>query len=83
MKKSELIFSAALVPLDYLMLIAAAVIAYFLRVNPYISDIRPVFFTENLPFFDYLLLALMISPLWIVFFAITGLYNLKVSRNLV
>ena len=83
MKKSELIFSAALVPLDYLMLIAAAVIAYFLRVNPYISDIRPVFFTENLLFFDYLLLALMISPLWIVFFAITGLYNLKVSRNLV
>lgn len=83
MKKSELIFSAILVPLDYLMLITAAVAAYFSRVNPYISGIRPVLFAENLPFFDYLLLALIISPLWIVFFAIAGLYNLKVSRHLV
>lgn len=83
MKKSELFFSAILVPLDYLMLVAAAAAAYFLRVNPYISGIRPVLFAENLPFFEYLLLVLMISPLWIVFFAIAGLYNLKVSRHLV
>ena len=82
-KKSELIFSAILVPLDYLMLIAAAAAAYFLRVSPYVSGIRPVLFTENLPFFDYLLLALMISPLWIVFFAIAGLYDLKANRHLV
>lgn len=65
------------------MLAVAAVMAYFLRVNPYISGIRPVLFTENLPFFEYLLLVLMIIPLWIVFFAIAGLYNLKVSRHLV
>ncbi|OWK27232.1 MAG: hypothetical protein US76_02865 [Parcubacteria group bacterium GW2011_GWA2_38_13b] len=83
MKKSELIFSAILVPLDYFMLITAAVATYFLRVSPYVSSIRPALFTENLPFFEYLLLALMISPLWIIFFAIVGLYNLKTSRHLV
>lgn len=83
MKKAELIFSAILVPLDFLMLIAAALTAYFLRVSPYVAEARPVLFSENLPLARYLFIAFIISPLWISFFAISGLYKLKTTRHLV
>ncbi len=83
MKKAELTFSAILVPLDFVMLIVAAIAAYFLRISSYVSDIRPVLFDENLPLSDYIILALYIIPFWILFFAISGLYKLKITRHVV
>lgn len=83
MKRAELIFSAILVPIDFLMLIAAAITAYFLRISPFIAEVRPVLFSESLPFSKYFLISLMIIPLWIVFFAISGLYKLKTDRHVV
>ncbi|MBI3290666.1 sugar transferase [Candidatus Falkowbacteria bacterium] len=72
MKHSELVFTAVKPFLDYLALIFAALTAYFIRYLPIIQDIRPVIF--DLPFRGYFSLALIISFVWIIIFALAGLY---------
>src|SRR3989344_5281362 len=74
MKKSELIFTAAKPPLDYLAVILAALGAYFLRYLPQVQEVRPVIF--NLPFTDYFSLVLIIAIGWILIFALAGLYSI-------
>ena len=77
MKKSDLIFSAILVPIDYLMIILAAITAYFLRYESWVQDIRPVIFDLNFSYFmSYVWL---IAFGWLVFFVIAGLYQIKTS----
>jgi len=80
MKKSELIFSFLLVPLDFLMIILAGVSAYYLRFTALATDIRPVIF--NLPFGEYFQILLLIAAAWVVIFALAGLYNIKGLRSL-
>jgi len=82
MKKSELIFSALLVPVDFFMLILAGISAYFLRVSPIISKFRPVLFSLNLPFEKYLFLIVIVSFFGILIFAISGLYNISAQKKL-
>lgn len=82
MKKSELIFSALLVPVDFLMLVLAGVTAYFLRVSPLISRIRPVLFSLNLPFEKYLFLVSSVSIAGVLIFTISGLYNITAQKKL-
>lgn len=72
MKKSELIFSAVLVPMDFLMLIAAALAAYFLRFTA-LTDIRPVIL--EWPFEEYLNVSFIIAITWLIIFALAGLYT--------
>lgn len=79
MKHSELVFNALLVPLDFLMLLAAGLSAYFLRVSSLISGFRPVQF--NLPFQNFIWLTFLIIPFWLIIFAFTGLYKLKITRS--
>src|SRR3989338_3610294 len=79
MKRSELIFSALLVPTDFLMLFAAGLTAYFLRTGSLISGFLPVRF--NLPLREYLLILSLIIPLWLIIFALAGLYKLKITRS--
>lgn len=80
MKKAELVFTAILVPLDAFMLFLAGLEAYSLRFSPSIADARPVVF--DLPWDKYLGLLLLTIPLFLLIFAITGLYNTKISRPL-
>lgn len=80
MKKSELIFSFLLVPLDFLMIILAGVSAYYLRFTALATEIRPVIF--NLPFGEYFQILLLIAVAWLVIFALAGLYNIKGLRSL-
>src|SRR3989344_640067 len=80
MKKSELIFSFLLVPLDFLMIILAGVSAYHLRFTALATEIRPVIF--NLPFGEYFQILLLIAVAWLVIFALAGLYNIKGWRSL-
>lgn len=54
MKKSELIFTAVLVPMDYLMLVLAGIAAYWLRTSSLVAEWRPVLFGVNLPLERYL-----------------------------
>lgn len=81
MKRSELFFSFLLVPLDYAMIVLAAVSAYYIRFSQFTTDIRPVIF--NLPFEGYIKVVLFVSFLWLFIFALAGLYNIKDARKLV
>ncbi|MDD5032244.1 MAG: sugar transferase [Patescibacteria group bacterium] len=81
MKRSELIFTFLLVPLDFLMIVLAAVSAYYIRFSEFTTGIRPVIF--NLPFPYYLKIVLLIAFLWIIIFALAGLYNIKDARRLI
>jgi len=75
MKRLELIFSAILVPLDYLALILAAIAAYYLRFEETIIGIRPIIFI--LPFSQYLKIALIVAIGWLLIFALAGLYKIR------
>lgn len=65
-------------PLDYLALILAGTLAYFLRFGALVTDIRPVIFT--LPYFAFLKILIIVSLVWLLVFALNGLYSLK-RRN--
>lgn len=81
MKRSELFFTFLLVPLDFLMIVLAGISAYYIRFAEFTTGIRPVIF--NLPFPYYLKIVLLIAFLWIIIFALTGLYNIKDARKLI
>jgi exopolysaccharide biosynthesis polyprenyl glycosylphosphotransferase len=82
MKKSELIFSALLVPVDFLMFILSGIAAYFLRISPLVAKWRPVLFAMNLPFERYFFLVFAVSAFGILIFAISGLYNITAQKKL-
>ncbi|MDD5043679.1 MAG: sugar transferase [Patescibacteria group bacterium] len=79
MKRSEVLFSIALVPLDYLMIILAALAAYHLRFGETVSELRPVIY--ELPFLNFLNIALVIGIIWIICFAVAGLYAMTATRK--
>lgn len=81
MKRSELVFSFLLVPLDFLMIVLAGISAYNLRFAQITTEIRPVIF--NLQFADFLQILLMIAMAWLVIFAFAGLYRIKGTKSLV
>ncbi len=81
MKRSELIFSFLLVPLDFIMIILAGVSAYYLRFAKIITDIRPVIF--ELDFDPYFRTVVLVAFLWILIFAFSGLYNITTSRKII
>lgn len=82
MKKSELIFSALLVPVDFLMFLLAGIAAYFIRISPLIVQWRPVLFALNLPFQRYLILLIAVSIFGILVFTVSGLYNITPQKRL-
>ena len=82
MKKSELIFIAILVPLDFIMLLGAGLASYYLRTNPWVVQYRPVLFYLNLPFNEYFFIVAIISCFLLIIFALIGLYRIKTARRL-
>ena len=80
MKKSEIIFKIALVPVDFLMLVCAAFAVYFLRLSSFVTQYRPVMF--DIPPFNFLIIVSAIAPFWILIFAMSGMYNLKQKKYL-
>ena len=77
MKKSNLIFTALLVPMDYFMLFLAGISAYFIRTSDAISQWRPVLFNLNLPLGKYAGIVFFVSIFWLVIFAVSGLYKIR------
>ncbi len=71
MTRIDLLFLILRVPIDYLALIMAAITAYFLRFRTLI-DLRPA--TETIPFPAYVELALIFGGVWVLIFALVGLY---------
>jgi len=80
MKKSDLVFGATLVPLDYVLMVLAGLGAYVLRFsNFYIENVREA--TVIISFPDYFRLVLLLAVVWLVIFAFAGLYNLRGYRS--
>jgi exopolysaccharide biosynthesis polyprenyl glycosylphosphotransferase len=80
MKKGELVFSALLLPVDFVMLLAAGITTYFLRTG-ILSVFRPVLFEFNLPFQKYFVLVFFVSLIFVASYAVSGLYNLRSTRG--
>ncbi|MCD6471269.1 sugar transferase [bacterium] len=74
MKRSDLLFTALLVPTDFLMLIFAGVLVYYLRFSV-LENFRPVIY--QIPFKNYFFSVLIISVFWLIIFALSGLYSLS------
>jgi len=51
MKKANFVVNIALVPIDFAIVVLAALTAYFLRFSESIEEIRPVFYEMPLPDF--------------------------------
>lgn len=81
MRKSEIIFTALLLPIDFLMIVLAAFAAYWLRLSPYVASLRPVLF--NIPAHEYFWLAVVIALIWMAVFALIGLYKMKRRKGVV
>lgn len=79
MKRSELIFNALLVPVDYLMIIVAGTLAYSLRFTPELSYLRPIVF--DLPFSRFMEIIFAVAPVFILIFALNGLYGERSVRK--
>jgi exopolysaccharide biosynthesis polyprenyl glycosylphosphotransferase len=79
MKKSELFFAALLVPVDIIMIILAATVAYWLRFTPGIVEIKPVLF--EFPYSEYIKIVSTLAPFFLIIFAVEGLYSMKTTRT--
>lgn len=77
-QRIDLMFTALLVPLDILALLAAALSAYALRFSRFVTDVRPIL--QNVPFHSYISHTFVFILLWIVLFAIAGLYSTTSRR---
>ncbi|HPY08430.1 MAG: sugar transferase [Patescibacteria group bacterium] len=80
MKKIELFFSSLFIPVDFAMIVLAGVSAYYLRFSERTVSWRPIIF--NLPFPEYFRSLLVIAVLWILIFALSGLYQIRSARKL-
>jgi exopolysaccharide biosynthesis polyprenyl glycosylphosphotransferase len=78
MRRLDLAFAALLLPLDFLALLCAAVSAYALRFSPYFTGIRPII--TEIPFYQYLASATFFALLWMLLFALAGLYSFRQRR---
>ena len=81
MKRSELIFSFLLIPVDYLMLLAASLAAYFLRYNTFLRDVRPVIF--EIEIFEYISIVAVVALIWLPIFALAQMYSIRTNRRLI
>jgi len=83
MKKAETIFTVALVPIDYLMMVGAGLAAYFLRTSDLVAIGRPVLFGINLPLEKYLWLVFSMALLMVIIFALSGLYRIRRANGII
>jgi len=79
MKKSELLFVIILLPIDFLMVVLAALSAYSLRVGSFVTEIRPVIYA--LSFSEYLFYSLLVALGCLFIFALAGLYAIESGRK--
>lgn len=75
-KRSELLFNIILLPIDFIAVVAAFLASYAIRVK---IDARPV--ANPLGIILFLKIFLLVLPVWIFIFALTGLYSQTVFRS--
>lgn len=74
-KKAELFFTFLKIPIDFLALLTAGILAYSLRYQEEIQAIRPVIFDLN--FEKFLPVVFGVAFIWLIFFAWSGLYSFQ------
>ena len=79
LKKSELIFSVILIPLDFLMVILAALAAYFLRFQT-VVEFRPIIY--EMPLWSFVNIASIMALAWLAIFGISGLYTIGGTKRI-
>ncbi len=79
MKRSEIIFGALQVPVDYCMIVLAALTAFSVRDIPQIIAVKEKLY--HFPFQSYLEIVLLVAPFFILVYAIEGLYRMRVTRK--
>src|SRR4030042_5987508 len=79
MKKSELIFSALQVPVDFIMIVLAAISAFAIRDIPQIMVLKPKLY--DYPLEGYLKIVLLVVPFFILIYALQGLYDIRSTRK--
>lgn len=79
MKKSELFFSALQVPVDFVMIVLAALTAFMIRDIPELIMLRPKLY--DYPFDQYIKIVLLITPVFLLIYALNGLYDIRVTRK--
>jgi len=77
MKKADLFFNVFRLPIDFLMLLAAGLTTYLLRTK-ILGVFRPVLFEFNLPLTKYIYLVLLVSFVFLLAYAVSGLYSMKI-----
>ena len=80
MKKADLYFNVLRLPVDAAMIVVAGTVTYVLRTN-ILDQFRPVLFQFNLPLGRYLTFVAIVGILFIIAYAVAGLYSLKVRMN--
>lgn len=79
MKRSEIYFGGMQVPMDILMILLAATLAYYLRGLSFFDGyVSPVF---SFSYKSYIAAVAVMIPFIIVVFALEGLYTLRVTRR--
>lgn len=78
-KMFDLLFGLARIPLDFLMIMSAWIVAYFLRpITDLIPGIQSFFPAESLPLFnDFILFALITTCVLVLFFSFENLYSFQ------
>lgn len=79
MKRSELFFSAIQVPIDFLMIVLGAITAFTIRDIPQVVKQLPKLYT--FPFDVYLKIILLVTPIFILVYALEGLYDIRATRK--
>ncbi len=79
MKKSELFFSAIQIPVDFTMIVLAALTAFSVRNVPSIIQLKPLLY--SFPFNIYFKIVLIVTPLFILIYAFEGLYDIRSTRK--
>jgi len=79
MKKSELFFNAIQVPVDFAMIVLAGISAFAMRNVPQIIQLKPKLY--ELPFDSYFKILMLVVPVFILIYAIEGLYDMRATRK--
>lgn len=78
MKRIDLFFLGVLVPVDYLALMLAALSSYALRFGPFSNYLAT---TVTIPFGEYMGSATIFAFIFLIIFAVTGLYAPRIRRR--
>lgn len=80
MKRSEVILMVLQVPIDFVLLVLAGISAYYLRFTDWAIELRPVVFELSLV--DFIEIAVLVGFVWVLIFAVFGLYSTNQNRKL-